>query len=686
MIISQKIIPEEAAGGQLSCPHCNAALPPKATFCSSCGERLQKKQQTAPLEEQDIQIRYRIKTLVRRYPHTNLYFALDNSQSQEGGQARMVAMRDIDIAGLEKETREQAMLLAQQEYDCLRRWNLPHTLACIDLRVFQGHLFLISGLPSTAQEAAGNTSQQRLYTLQDFLQSGLGLPREARTLEWTRNLCQAVERLHRHHIVLGDLDPYTVVLDKNSAQAEPRLMVFWLWPEIKKLLPQPLPTASPQVSYFKAPEALTGKAGVRSDIYSLGALLYLLLTGTPPDESTLRHRRRLRTPREINARISQHVDDCVMRALAVEPEERFPNVTAFLTALEDVRANQPPRKAFPPPVRMPEIPLSDVETVRIVPLSQKDVERWRTAREEHPTLKETPANGEKTASAPQGRSNSRALPPIPTLPPTEKVSGKLGASALENLSILPTTPLPSKAQRSSARQIARHPEGSMRNPITPPPLPDDEPKPSWPQHITNILPVITPEKLPKRGRAKSKKADSKPARVPTPTRAEGETSLFKQLQRLILGQQQHTIEAAAIVETPMRIRPDQPYNLRLHIMGRDEPVPHPDAKQGTAPAGLSALIHGEIIQVEVRSVLQQGYTYILQHATVTVPANGYAAEVTIPMQQQALSTTGRRDRLHIFFLDEQRRPLYEKPFVVEVFVSPLVQFGREGHQVLTIPM
>jgi hypothetical protein len=376
-----------------------------------------------------------------------------------------------------------------------------------------------------------------------------------------------------------------------------------------------------------------------------------------------------------------------MRALAVEPEERFPNVTAFLSALEDVRANQPPRKAFPPPVRLPEVPLSDVETVRIVPLSQKDMERWRTAREERLTSKDSPTNGEKTSRSSQGLStSSRALPPAPMLPSSEKAPS-YGAPALDSLKTLPTTPQPDKASRSAARQIARHPEGSAHNPITPPPLPDDEPSPSWSQRITNILPAIKPAKSSKRGREKSQKATSKPARVPTATPNEGEAaSLLKQIQRLILGQQQHSVEAAAIIETPMRVRPDQPYNLRLHIMGRDEPALHPDANQGTAPTGLSALVHGESIQVEVRSVLQQGYTYILQQATVTVPASGYAAEVTIPMQQQTLSTTGRRDRLHIFFLDELRRPLYEKPFVVEVFVSPLVQFGREGHQVLTIPL
>src|SRR6185437_11734824 len=163
MTISQKTTPEENAAGPLSCPHCNAALPPQATFCGSCGERVEGKKQTDPLEEQDIQTHYRIKTLVRRYPHSNLYFALDNSQAQEAGPTRMVAIRDIDIAGMEKEAREQAVVLAQQEYDCLRRWNLPHTLSCIDLRVFQGHLFLISALPGSAQETSANHAQQRLY-------------------------------------------------------------------------------------------------------------------------------------------------------------------------------------------------------------------------------------------------------------------------------------------------------------------------------------------------------------------------------------------------------------------------------------------------------------------------------------------------------------------------------------------
>ena len=50
---------------------------------------------------------------------------------------------------------------------------------------------------------------------------------------------------------------------------------------------------------------------------------------------------------------------------------------------------------------------------------------------------------------------------------------------------------------------------------------------------------------------------------------------------------------------------------------------------------------------------------------------------------EALAKQGRS---HIFFMDARHRSLYEKPFVIELFISHLVQSGREGHNVLTIPL
>lgn len=706
MSISQTT-PEESSAGHSFCPHCNAALPPRATFCGSCGERVKRKKQAPVFDEQDIHTRYRITTLVRRRPSINLYFAQDNVQPSVHGQPRMVAIRDIEMASLGKEARAEAIAQAQQEYDRLRRWHIPHILTGIEMRVFQSHLFLITGMPFLPRETASSQGASRLYTLQDFLQSGQGLPKEARALAWTRSLSQAVDRLHRQQIVLGDLDPYTIVLNKNSAEAEPRLMVSWIPPELKRLLPAPAENSLPQVSYFSAPEALVGEAAVHSDVYSLGALLYLLLTGTPPDESTLRHRRRLRSPRELNARVSVALDECVMQALALDPKERFANVTAFLEALEGARLHLISSKMPGPLAVQPhEVNPAEAETVRIIPLSQKDMARWRAAREraamQHTQMMPIPPSATPLSSS-----------------PTQVANKTPGA--------LPTTPYPgSNIPDQRLGTVGRD---------TPPPAPAQ--KLPWKERLTGILPAFKPEFLyaatkplpaqpvettestsAKKKIRKKKKAmeqaqaerpaleKTEPQQVPTPKKAqvpaskkarpapkpagapvhESDASLLKQMQRMILGEQQHTVEAAAIVETPMRVRPDQTYNLRLHLVGRDTPTPHPQAKKGEQPAGLSALVHGETVQVEVRSVLQQGYTYILQQVSVTIPAQGYAAEVTIPMQPQASMSPGRRERLHVFFLDSQRRPLYERPFVVEVFISPLVQLGREGHQVLTIPI
>jgi hypothetical protein len=167
--------------------------------------------------------------------------------------------------------------------------------------------------------------------------------------------------------------------------------------------------------------------------------------------------------------------------------------------------------------------------------------------------------------------------------------------------------------------------------------------------------------------------------------SEAETSFLKQIQRFVLGQQHHTTTAAAIIETPLRVQPNQDYAIRLHLIGRDEDTSPSGVRNDAQPTGLSALLHGDQVLIEVRSALQQNFSYIVQHASVRIPAQGYEAEVTIPMRPLSISPSGRRDRLHIFFLDEQRRPLYEKPFVVEIFISPLVQPGREGHNVLTIP-
>src|SRR5437764_495954 len=111
---------EVSSSGDPHCGQCKAVLPPRATFCASCGERIAKKNTVLLLHsETDIATRYRVTSLVRRRPYVSLFFAVDNQQQ------RPVALREINIRGLSDDARTTACEAAQSEYDLLRREHIP---------------------------------------------------------------------------------------------------------------------------------------------------------------------------------------------------------------------------------------------------------------------------------------------------------------------------------------------------------------------------------------------------------------------------------------------------------------------------------------------------------------------------------------------------------------------------------
>jgi serine/threonine protein kinase len=548
----------------------------------------------------------------------------------------MVAIRDIDITSLHDEARELAVKLIQQEYDSLRRWQIPHVLPMVDLRYFKGHLYAVTGYPLTASSLSrpgisgrskvmtGNVL--RLYTLQDFLQSGQGLPSEEQALKWIQNLCQALDGLHQHQIINGELDPYTIILNENSDNARPALMISWLSPQLQKRLR--LSEASTRFwSYFSAPEALQGKAEPRSDIYSLGAVLYMLLSGSLPSERVLRTKGRLRSPHEINSRVSVHVSDCVMQALDTEPSKRFQNALEMAEALSNPRYSRLQTlklNRHDAPVTDPPITPNDAAaTVHSIPLQQKHLDHGQ-------------------ASRPQVTSSSQ----IPRRPQVSQTTFQ---------------PEESKAIQSEWQQ-----------------------QPATALEKSLIIAASVDTNIDKSTVSTQSAID--PVEAPNiPSQNESTTSWFKQIQRIILGEQQHTMNAAAIIESPLGVQPNRIFVLRMHILGRDEQTTPLDLTEVDPSPGLVRLKNGDTFSVEVRAVLNQNYTFVVQQATATIPAAGYIAEITIPIKPISNLPRGMRERLLISFRDKQNQPLYEKPFKVEVFVSQHVKRGHEGHHVLTIP-
>ncbi len=653
------------------CPHCNTLLPPRATFCASCGERVVIKPTASLLQDDtDITTRYRITSRVRRRPYTNLFFAIDTQQS------RPVAIRDIDITSLDNNGRIRACEIVQQEYDLLRRERIATILPVIDMRHFEGHLSVISGWPLHTIE-----NNVHLHTLQDVLQSGIGLPNMQMSLSWIEQLCLSLDHLHRHNIVLGDLDPQTLILASDQYDGALELMVSWLPPAISTMLPDT--STMSNTSNYSAPEVLQGKAEPRSDIYSLGAVLYILLTGMPPDEATARIHRRLRSPAEVNPRIPANIEEFVMKALALESDERFPDARTMADSLLLLRTKKRPfsKSAVP----LPPMPVSESRLQPDPAPLQVDDSNAR----EHTIEEIISANIVQATPLPPSQPDSWQAPltPATSLPPTTPIGE--GALQQYSASVEDTNANLMDEDDDEDEPLVQRPNNNTLASSKIPPTPVSAR--GFKQRITGILPAISrPLSRPKGPQAvPSREVTNRPPQPPSQSikvpiaASSNKTSLLKQLQQLVLGEQKHGTTAAAIIETPLRVQPQQTYTIRIQLMGRNIPL---RGGSSTSSSGLSALVEGELVHIEVRSALYQNYAYIIQQAAVHIPADGFAAEVTIPMKPLTDGPSGRRDRLHIFFMDEQRHPLYEKPFVLELFISNLVQPGREGHNVLTIPL
>jgi serine/threonine protein kinase len=178
---------------------------------------------------------------------------------------------------------------------------------------------------------AGNTLDQILK------QRGAIPPQEAVAL--MLDVLDAVAVAHAANVVHRDLKPSNVLVD---AAGRARVMDFGIAARIPdRNSTDPVVPSGGTVGYL-SPEAANGAAPAASmDIFSAGLVLAELLTGKPlidePDPYRAIYRvvhEQLALPAEMNADVDDRLRAIVLRALALDPKERFATARAFLTELE----------------------------------------------------------------------------------------------------------------------------------------------------------------------------------------------------------------------------------------------------------------------------------------------------------------------------------------------------------------
>jgi WD40 repeat protein/tRNA A-37 threonylcarbamoyl transferase component Bud32 len=165
-------------------------------------------------------------------------------------------------------------------------------------------------------------------TLADRLSAGLPPPREAAQL--AAALADALQYAHDRGVIHRDVKPSNVLLDEHSI---PHLTDFGL---ARRAGGEVTMTAEGQVlgtPAYMSPEQAAGeghRVDGRSDVYSLGAILYRMLTGETPfrgNPRMLLHQvlhEEPRPPRRLNDRLPRDLETICLKAMAKEPGRRYP--------------------------------------------------------------------------------------------------------------------------------------------------------------------------------------------------------------------------------------------------------------------------------------------------------------------------------------------------------------------------
>ncbi|MGB9005015.1 MAG: protein kinase [Candidatus Aminicenantales bacterium] len=160
-----------------------------------------------------------------------------------------------------------------------------------------------------------------------------------------KQVAEGLAEAHRQGIVHRDLKPQNIMVDEEG---NARIMDFGIARSVKAkgLTGEGVMIGTPE---YMSPEQVEGKeVDSRSDIYSLGIILYEMVTGRVPFEGEtpftigVKHKSEIpKNPRQINNQIPEDLSQVILRCLEKDKEKRYPSSEALLDELKKIEKGLP---------------------------------------------------------------------------------------------------------------------------------------------------------------------------------------------------------------------------------------------------------------------------------------------------------------------------------------------------------
>ncbi|NIM98241.1 MAG: protein kinase, partial [candidate division Zixibacteria bacterium] len=308
----------------MECPKCHFDNPADSKYCKECGTKVSPpvtETIEAPKEE-----------LTRGSTFAERYDIIE--ELGKGGMGRVYRVEDkklnqeVALKLIKPEIAKEKKTIERFRNELKIARNIRHKNVCgmFDLGEREGSYFI-------TMEYVRGEDLKSLIRKMGQLSAG-------QAIAIIKNICDGLIEAHRGGVIHRDLKPSNIMVDKDGYA---RIMDFGIsrYVKGKGITDTGAMIGTPE---YMSPEQVEGKEiDQRTDIYSLGVILYEMVTGRVPFEGdtaltvAVKHKtEEPKDPREFNAQLTDDLSQLILKCLEKDMEKRYQSAVELRAELENI--------------------------------------------------------------------------------------------------------------------------------------------------------------------------------------------------------------------------------------------------------------------------------------------------------------------------------------------------------------